>query len=428
MEIIKEFIDITVLKHKKPIINNLKEYTVGDKGIGFKIYLSYDYNIDNLFGKKFQIQYLLPENKLLVDEFTINSPGLIIERRIDDRCFFNSGNIKIKFALKDNNSNVYLQFPFDIDIVINQGLYKSDYLLQPTQELLIDNVLNNTINKVNYYIDNNLDKHIEDKIDLIISNKTKNIFTKDEFLNYDNNINNTIENKINNYIEKETNLNNNIIEIINENINNKITDIINNKLSNDINNIINNNIDKILKNINIKDILNIDDIKKIINDYNEFNINNYITKCNFDENTFDIKNNKIYLKNNNLKNYFIYKDIIIYNIDILNKDDYNVDIYNYKLELDNNKLICYNIDTKREDDISKDLYFYALDYEKRKQYNIMMDNINEILKDYMLFYCFGIGDIKNIKQDDIKEKYYKNINIINNYNDLNKELKLIKLK
>lgn len=179
MDFLYEYINITLYKNKKPLYED-KSYTVGDNNIALKIYFTYDYGLNTLLGKTFQIQYILPNQGLYIDEFIIQNNGMVVERKIDNRCFLNPGDIRIKFALKDELSNTYIQIPWDILIKINPSFINSDYTPEAVQEIMVEKMINKTINKVQDFINKDLNNLIDETI-------------KDKLNNHNNIINDLIK-------------------------------------------------------------------------------------------------------------------------------------------------------------------------------------------------------------------------------------------
>ena len=168
MDFLYEYINVTLYKNKQPLYEN-KSYTVGDHNIAFKIFFTYDYGLKTLLGKTFQIQYILPNCGLYIDEFIIQHNGMEVERKIDNRCFLNAGEVRAKFVLKDELSNTYIQIPWDIVININPSFIQSDYTPGSVQEIMVEKMVDKTINKVQDFINKDLDN----LIDTTINNKLK---------------------------------------------------------------------------------------------------------------------------------------------------------------------------------------------------------------------------------------------------------------
>lgn len=189
MEFLYEYMNITLYKNKQPLYED-KSYTVGDHNIAFKIFFTYDYGLKTLLGKTFQIQYILPNCGLYIDEFIIQNNGMIVERKIDNRCFLNAGEVRAKFAIKDELSNTYIQIPWDIKITINPSFINSNYTPEVVQEIMVEKMIDKTINKVQDFINKDLDclidKTINDKLknNYIINNLAKDTHeTLSDFMN-----------------------------------------------------------------------------------------------------------------------------------------------------------------------------------------------------------------------------------------------------
>lgn len=163
MDFLYEYINITLYKNKPPLYEE-KTYTVGDNNIAFKIFFTYDYGLPSLLGKTFQIQYVLPNNGLYIDEFLIQTNSMCIERKIDNRCFLNSGEIFVKFALKDDLNNSYIQIPHNIKIKINPSFITSEYTPASVQEIMVEKMVDKAIIKVQDFIDKDLNNLIKETI------------------------------------------------------------------------------------------------------------------------------------------------------------------------------------------------------------------------------------------------------------------------
>lgn len=165
MEKIKDYINVTIFKNRKPTYDYSRQFTVGDRGIIWKITFAYDYGLSNLHGKIFQIQYILPNNGLYIDEFEIDTNGIVIERRIDDRCFYNLGVIKVKFAIKDYLDDTYMQIPYELSVEVKQEFICSQYLTAPIQELMIDGLIQRAIMQTRNFVEKDMRDIIQRSID-----------------------------------------------------------------------------------------------------------------------------------------------------------------------------------------------------------------------------------------------------------------------
>lgn len=153
MEKIKDYINVTIFKNRKPTYDYSRQFTVGDRGIVWKITFAYDYGLSNLHGKIFQIQYILPNNGLYIDEFEIDTNGMVVERRIDDRCFYNPGVIKVKFAIKDYLDDTYIQIPYELSMEVKQEFICSQYLTAPIQELMVNGLIQRAIMQTRNFVE-----------------------------------------------------------------------------------------------------------------------------------------------------------------------------------------------------------------------------------------------------------------------------------
>ena len=183
----KEYITITFLKNKKPICTNVRNYIVGDKGIYMKFVFAYNYGYNNMLGKIFRIQYLFENNDVLIDEFYAEQNGLIVERKIDDKCFIYPGTIRISLSIKDDDNSAYKAIPFEFDIQIGKVLYDVDVIKNINKEIVLDTVIDDTVLKLEKYIDENIGDIISNIATPYIKNENKKIM-QDIYDKYENDV------------------------------------------------------------------------------------------------------------------------------------------------------------------------------------------------------------------------------------------------
>lgn len=371
MNKIKDFFNVTLFKNKKPIYDEDKYYHIGDKGILLKIILTYDYGLDDLFGKTFQIQYLLPNNGLYIDDFLIDTHGMFIERRINDKCFNNEGDVFIKFAIKDINDDTYIQMPYTISFKVKESFISPKHLTDSVQGIMIEGLIERINLTVEKYIENNLSDIITESCKCIIED---NVMPK-------------VLNKIDSYVEEKLKNINVEPKVITENIVEKYDDkTLYSYVDNKIKNIQN----------NIKDIKNTPKITY--------------------SNSFDVNNNIVYLSDKVIE----YNGVKIFSMNEITSDSHllkeNNKVY---LKLNNNKYMEFVVDKPNLLD-EVDLKRYLIDYRKLKAYNELEEIKQTIINDYMSSYLFGVNT--NFNQRALKDWYYKQIEKIKNYNDLSIEL------
>lgn len=373
---INNYINITVFKNKKPIYDSNQNFTVGTKGIALKISFAYDYGFNNLIGKIMQIQYKLPNEGLYIDEFQIDTNGLTVERKIDNRCFLQPGEIIFRIAIKDEYDNYYYQLPHDFSINVKQEFVVSSYLTAPVQELMIDGLIKRAINHVEHFINHDLDNLITSLINEKLNNININNNNNNEIKTNDN-----LENLKNELIEFKKNVNNMSSYI--ENCNKKI-----NELKLDFENLLKEN-------------------------------NNQVEYKFSDE--FKNENNIISLKHE-MPILYSDNDFILYKYNIKEQDDiiqdyiyenekYIFSYFNVHIECD----IIFNDDKYN---INDKLLQIILNLEKEKAFKILTEKKNDLVNLCSTMYFFGLNSNVNINQSSLRRWYLSQEEKINNYDNL----------
>lgn len=112
------------------------------------------------------IQQFGYENQLGILNQTnaLNQTMSALGDKIDNRCFLNSGEIFVKFALKDDLNNSYIQIPHNIKIKINPSFITSEYTPASVQEIMVEKMVDKAIIKVQDFIDKDLNNLIKETI------------------------------------------------------------------------------------------------------------------------------------------------------------------------------------------------------------------------------------------------------------------------
>ncbi len=180
-----DILNITIYKDKPPLYEDI----VYSDNTVLKIFFAYDYNFKSLLGKTLQIQY----NNLYIDEFPIQSNGMLVERKLNSS--YVTPTTTLKLMLKDNNRCI--QIPYLIKIKVEpKNCEDIDFIDKIIEEkinknYIINNIATETHEVISKFMNEFNNKFSEDFIikDKIYINKQEKYEYKDIYINYIEKIN-----------------------------------------------------------------------------------------------------------------------------------------------------------------------------------------------------------------------------------------------